>query len=729
MDEFDAFSDVVETPPVPAAMPASQPVANGFDAIGEVAPAPQPVANEFDAIGEVAPANAVQQNELQFEIEQMLRRGATPDAVRRYIGTVRSAETGGGIVLPKPTQIEAAADYYRRGGTDPIQWEVTRVAPDAEGNYTPSSDLGATARGFFDVMLFNWADEAQAFIETGALSGPEYEAAWQRQQQRRQADDPNLRMLGQAGGIAGQFAAPAGALGRVAGLGRQMLAGAGIGAGMSALAGAGAQEPDQRLDTVDQDAVLGAGFGAVAPPLAAGARRVVQQFGKRPETAAADYIQSAGLDPADLMQRAEQYSRSTGKGPRLADILTPEEARRFTRPLEGSQVGRVARELDTARTTLPEEMADRLVRTPNATPNALSANPDAGPIPGRRPVVGPEELKRRASDLANAEFGAIRDTPVDISGMHQVIAEDILPYVSLPKLTRDRLRNALDNGQPLTVGDFDTIRRALGKNPQVPGARDYKDLADEVNQFVSNQVPEYGVAVRNFARRNAVADGGNPGYVGGANLGRQAASPGASTTDTLAAIARQSPEGATGVTLGARSGLYDDSLSQSYSLATRAANDPGFRERIVAAMPGGEGEAFLNYAASQKQAIDALAALARVPPDKIETVLNSTEDMVDILSGFGFGGGGAFKAAIVNNLLARTPIGRAAAEKLADDLFDPKKLPRVLDILEKSGMPRRGVRELVQGVFLSAGTTLLTGDRVPEGVPPSPEASMMGVPQ
>jgi hypothetical protein len=710
MEDFDALAQEFGGTAAPSA-------GQDFDALaaetgGQVA-APAPVS-------ETAPL-ALRPEEAEIEFNRMLRRGATTPELQAFVQRLRNPATDqpyGG--QGDWSNVEEARKYVQElGGQEPIRFDAQVLGPDGQ----PSTNAGSVARGFADVALLNYADELEAFVEAGTFSGEEFDAALVRRMQRRMADDPDFRGLGKAAGVGASMVLPGGAVSRVAGLRNQMFVGAGVGAGMNALAGIGAAEQGNRFETVGEDAVFGAVTGFAAPAVAGTGRKLVQMFAPGDgvnQTAANDILQGAGLDPAELRRRAEVYFQSTGRGARITDILTPDEAKRFTGPLSRSEGARdrVMGELETARTDLPQGLAGRATTSP---------------LGGPQQIIGPEEIRRRANDAADVEFGAVAGRNVNLDSFgRQFMLDDVLPYVNLPRLTRDQIRNTLEQGGDLSVADMDAIRRALSKSGGVSiGGVPYERMAGDIQDEVTAQVPAYGEAVENMARRLSVADGGDPRFLGGAELGRAAVGD-APTSDVLAAMRRQSPEGAEGAALGARSGVFNaaiESPGKSYALARRLQEDPGLRQRLQATLGQAEADDLIAFATAQKQGVDAIASLARIPQDKIETLLDSTEEMTDAVVAAGLGAGGAFKAGILNSILARTNIGRGAADRLAEDLLNPARRERVIELLERAGLPKTGLREVVQAAFIATGVAISTADREPEGIPVPQETVTMGVPQ
>ena len=241
--------------------------------------------------------------------------------------------------------------------------------------------------------------------------------------------------------------------------------------------------------------------------------------------------------------------------------------------------------------------------------------------------------------------------------------------------------------------------------------------------LIANQIPAAQKAIENYARGMQVAEG--------AEFGRTAlASRGA--VDFPEQFRGLTEPGREGAALGARSGLFEqavESPGQSYALARRLEQDPGFQARLRQALPPGEADALIAFATQQKQGVDALTSMAQIPQDKIETLLDSTEEMTDAVVAAGLGAGGAFKANVANQFFRRVPIGRGAANKLAEDLLNPERRERVIELLGKAGLPKLGLREIVQSAFIATGVAISTADREPEGIPVPQETVTMGVPQ
>jgi hypothetical protein len=402
-------------------------------------------------------------------------------------------------------------------------------------------------------------------------------------------------------------------------------------------------------------------------------------------------------------------------------------------------------------------------------PAAMQEGVVVGPT-GPREIRGPESILQATRARGDKEFSAFRDTPVQLNEADvRFVTDTIIPNAPVSRIvdarvaeplrtraaaaselqalvtkieadnaararmTPTELNNVLDRITELkawlddpveaVAGDLDIYRRSLGKRARAKPGEGYKEAKDDLEDLIANQIPEARTAIENYARGKQTAEG--------AEFGRTAlASRGA--VDFPEQFRGLSEPGREGAVLGARSGLFEqavESPGQSYALARRLEQDPGFRDRLRLTLPPGEADDLIAFATAQKQGVDAIASLARIPQDKIETLLDSTEEMTDALVAAGIGAGGAFQAGIVNGVLARTNIGRGAADRLAEDLLNPNRRERVFELLERAGLPKTGLREIVQSAFIATGVAISTADREPEGIPVPQETVTMGVPQ
>lgn len=145
------------------------------------------------------------------------------------------------------------------------------------------SQLESGIRGAADYSTFGFADEIEAMLRSGKLSGQEYEK--KRDELReiyKQAAEQNP-MTYHGAGIASGFALPIGGIGgfatKGATLGAKIGKSALMGAGMGALAGAGTSEAADTSDLL-KDITTGATAGAIAGPAIEGGLSAIGRLGK-----------------------------------------------------------------------------------------------------------------------------------------------------------------------------------------------------------------------------------------------------------------------------------------------------------------------------------------------------------------------------------------------------------------------------------------------------------------
>ena len=702
--------------------------------------------------GLVPSQREMQQAQGQAELEQALRTpGMTPEQIRRM-----------GLQAPAPVSStldadnQAAIDYYQRGGQQSPKFDLPPrlLGPDGQ----PSNPGAAVARSAGDTLSYNFLDELEAFVETGSFSGEEYEAAWRRRQQRRAADSPVDRVAGTALGVAGSMLLPAGVLSKVKGFLPQTAAGIGLGAGMTALGGYGAAAPGEGAPTLVEDLAFGAGFGAFAPAVAGVARTGAQVLGARPQSAAVDALESARVDPAELRRLAEEFYNRNGYGARLIDLIPNRSAAQLTKPLNRSA-----------------EAADRVIADLVDTRNALPQNMQQSVTLGVEPI-GPTRITTETTRRGDQEFSAFRETPVELDDDQvKFFAEEVLPNVSLKQVDMkriaapirakaeaelrmnaliekmdsqsgkrpskvkieemlnevDALRKMVDKPVVLTGGDLDMLRQSLRANDKRGIGRTLRPTAEAVEDTLVDYIPEAGDAIANYRAGMRQAEG--------AELGQTVRTAG--TTDFAEQSALLDEAGELGRGQGVVSSLSDEAMrgpSQSYRLAKQLEEDPGFAERLRMSLPEGQADEMIAFATQTKKSLDNLAAASRIPPEKVENLLDDIDGMTNFIAGLGFGAGGAFKAALIRSVLAKTTtIGAKAADSLADMLLDPAMRETAIKALERAGGPRLGLREIVQSAFISTGAAMgskpsdnaMSQYREPEGVPAPQETVTIGVPQ
>jgi hypothetical protein len=562
---------------------------------------------------------------------------------------------------------------------------------------SPVTKEGAAARALGDTLGFQFMDELAAAIDAGAVSGAEYEAAWREQQALRAADAqnfPDAQTQGEVLGFAGSMLLPGGALGKVAGLGKQALTGAAIGAGSTALSGAGAQQMDERTANLGSDLLFGGAVGVAAPLAAAGARKFVQALpyagGKLAQSAADDTILGSTLNREELLKRAAEFQKAKGRGASIAELLTPTEAAQFTRAIGVSP---------TARTQAATAFQD----TATALPQDLATN-----VANRGGLASKGDLVKRTVDRGDRDFGAFRDTRANIAEADRmVILNDIIKDIPLESAFKAKLLDRLDTNS-VTGGDLDILRRKIAKlENSVEADKSLRGTAmrETLLPIFADAIPESAGAVSRYSKGMRAAEG--------AATGNAALSQG--LVEGAGNLRRLDKVGAKGAEIGARTGVVEQAFrspGQSYRFASRLENDPTLEAALRTTQGDQAAQEIIDYAKQSKSAIDAVAALAKVPPEKLESLLDNADEMIDFVAAAGLGAGGAFKATLAKNMIARMGgIGENAANKLADDLLNPARRDAVFNLLEKQGVSKVGVREIVEAAMIAAGQQAISANR------------------
>lgn len=599
-------------------------------------------------------------------------------AAREY---VRSAPRGSAGAAPEPV------------ATIPVPASEVPQSP----LNAPVTKEGAAARSLGDTLGFQFMDELAAAVEAGAVGGADYEAAWQNQQALRAADAqnfPEYQEQGQQLGFLGSMLLPGGALGKVAGLGKQALTGAAIGAGSTALSGAGAQQMDERTANLGSDLLFGGTVGAAAPFAAAGARKFVQALpgagGQLAQTAADDVILGSTLNRDELLKRAAEFQKAKGRGASVAELLTPTEAAQFTRAVGVSPAART-------------QAATAFRDTATALPQDLATN-----VANRGGLASKGDLVKRTVDRGDRDFGAFRDKRANIAEADRmVILNDIIKDIPLESAFKAKLLERLDTNS-VTGGDLDILRRKIAKlESSVEADKSLRGTAmrETLLPIFADAIPESAGAVARYSKGMRAAEG--------AATGNAALNQG--LVEGAGNLRRLDKVGAKGAEIGARTGVVEQAFrspGQSYRFASRLENDPTLEAALRTTQGDQAAQEIIDYAKQSKSAIDALAALAKVPPEKLESLLDNADEMIDFVAAAGLGAGGAFKATLAKNMIARMGgIGENAANKLADDLLNPARREAVFNLLEKQGVSKVGVREIVEAAMIAAGQQAISTNR------------------
>lgn len=730
-----------------------------------------PVADPYAAFADTvaAPVNPKMAiRDFGLEALKRLRAGETPEQIRAFAETVRSPDDPTGRVrYTLGEDFDKTAHDIAAGDRRPV-----RVVDGTEG-----SKLGAGLRGAADAVSFNSADEIEAGLRS-AFSPEDYDTVVGSLRAQRAIDaqvNPNERLLGQALGTIGSAAV---ALPAKLFQGASLLGTAGRSAAttsaMSGLSAYGAaQSNEEGLARAPAAMAEGALLGAALPLGVAGTKMVggMVQRAVHPRLGAEAALRDAEIDIDAVRTLAEDFRATQGREPRLAEILTSEEASRLTQAISLSRqaqtkarqafvdsaeelgpniVNRVThgdppapRDMGTIRPAMDGITAEgrgaigvtgrgiqvqaggRAVALPGKEVGDARTVIDGGTLYGtadtaRTPferaaiqmpateigrIETPGSLRQKAKKFGNIAWGQFEDIPFNMSATDRAYFDEyILPYVSLNRLARDDFMRNYASGN-LTIGDMDIIRKSLGKsaNSGAIGSEKHGVLKDDVMAMMSKAVPETREAVSTFAGLMQAADG--------AELGIKAARPDTSLIKFIDDLMETKDAARRGVAPGARASVIEQGLGnplKAYKFARELSEDSSFAKRFAAGVGEGEATRLAKYADQQRRGIDSLAALAKIPEKKVESQLQTTEGLLDLVAAGTFNVGGAFKSGIIGGLVARARPGRWQADRLAEMLLDPRRrneaLKAIAGLDAADGTRKLGgiVKDIVRDSFMRA---------------------------
>lgn len=223
----------------------------------------------------------------------------------------------------------------------PIQEEAPQVSTSVFQPSVPYSGVAEAGRAVAQGATFGFADELEAALRTGRISGPEYERL--RNQLRAQQgqfgqDYPNVKtpleltgaMLMPVGGYQAAKRAETGTQALLAGegLGGQMARGAAVGTATGALSGAGYATEDTSGEAL-KGGIFGGALGSAIPVTIKSAGTIIRNvlnasgIGDQPAAASrilANYMQKDNLTPDEAMSALNELRRIGVPNAVLADL-------------------------------------------------------------------------------------------------------------------------------------------------------------------------------------------------------------------------------------------------------------------------------------------------------------------------------------------------------------------------------------------------------------------------
>jgi hypothetical protein len=664
--------------------------------------------------------------DINTELLRRVRAGESPDVIRAWGETVNPEDDETGMVsLSFGPELDKVTEMVQKGYGGPVS-----VLDTTERNAAAPS----AARGAIDQLTFNRADQIGAGLSTGFGLLGDYDRALFDARSTRAMDDPLARAAGQLGAAVAPVAgvgllskAPgvigAGARG-VSGfydellnsgtfLGRVGKASA-LGASSNILYGSGAaDEKPYGVGEVATDATTGAVLGPVAPIAGAtvtGVRNFVS-----PQSGAIAAMVEAGLDPAVLQARIAKQFQDTGRAPGIMDVLTDEEAARFTGALSRSRDART-KVLTGANERMsdlgPGMQAETLNTTPRAPGTALAMPGQTGST--QRAAATPGDIARKTKERGDQDFRAFYNKTAALDEVDRtVLMQNVVSNLTLSGAFKNRFLDALEKNE--VTGEMLDILRQLIDKRAASGSPDIAEggraMREDFLPILTRAFPESEPAVKRMAAGYSASEG--------AEAGVRAAKPGTDFIASIDELAKLTPAQVRGTAAGARAALVAEAYGnprQSYRLATQLASDPSYIDRLGRALGNPqEAEALAAYAAANKNAIDAMFAAARIPIDRVDSTLQNAEGLIDIVAAGTLGGGGAFKAGIANRILAEMKVGEGVANKLADDLMNPARREKVIDLLTKAKIGKSQWRSWIRDSYMNYIGSIANPVVAPEG--------------
>jgi hypothetical protein len=336
-------------------------------------------------------------------------------------------------------------------------------------------------------------------------------------------------------------------------------------------------------------------------------------------------------------------------------------------------------------------------------------------IAGRRATQTAQQAERTRDTLTNRAIEPIANRQVVFSpeDATEILADpDLLS--GIPGPIRRRLRTALgeatdeegniDQPVSLTIREVDNIRRSLGQRAQAPGVGGiFRSLRDSVRDVATEQVPEFGRALQQFANRDEIAQG--------LAQGREVFNTPVSEFRDIQRFARNPQRGA-GQRAGARRALADraqEGPEQAARLARDLAEDEGetgLQARARTVLPPREADR-LTEAASEE-----LTAARRIedatPRSRPAGGTQTAEAVRDALSAAVVAGGragGAFMTETARRLISRFSIPESTAQAMARAVMDPTRTEEVLTMIRRLGANEDEITALFQEAAQAAGIT------------------------
>lgn len=466
---------------------------------------------------------------------------------------------------------------------------------------------------------------------------------------------------------------------------------AGGAAGVTATTGVG----EERLPTPTE-----ATIGAVAGPVAGQAARaaaLTKRFLERtfaPSAAAARKMaEITGKSAEDIFERAKAFKKDTGRDPTLGNLLTPSER---------ADIGDVTRLSPRTRDIFErglvraqQAMQENLARVVRSTGRAAS----------EAEILA---LRNRAfkSAIRPIEKQTVRLNASDLQALSSAGAFN-------RKVPTEVVR-AVRAGNP-TVEEMDALRQNLLKIEQAikknPAKRaELTNAKNLTESTIAAHFPEYGEAVRDFAKTSDAARGARVAQSGTKTT---PGIRGAGTPEEFASALPDTPEGRLGLREGARAdllGQIGESPATALNLARRASQG-NLRDKIAIALGEGKGGRISRAAGAEARGVESVQELAGRGAISAEgEQAQLLADAILATTAANRGVGGAAVSGFFTRRLGRLKMPDRVRDRIAEMAADPERAPDAIRALKRAGVSNQEILDMYQEAAIAAGSSLGRGD-------------------
>ncbi len=391
-------------------------------------------------------------------------------------------------------------------------------------------------------------------------------------------------------------------------------------------------------------------------------------------------------DPDVLRNRFETMRQDLGRPPMMIELLDD---------LEAQNIGRMARRL-------PGRIGEPVLDAVRGRSVARQAD-TAEAIRGGRRDVTPESARVAQGEMADRQFGAFADTPIEVDQQLRDFLEDPATQAAIgggvtasgretARELRGRMLRALDGDGTITAQDLEDIRQAAS----VP------EVAQEARAILTQRIPDAEQALQSFARRAQRIEGieaGRPLIRTGRS---RSPVPGGREQDLEDVVARgRAPEQA-GVRRGARTELArgaEESPGSALRTVRTLAESEGTGQRVQRIFQPEEAQRLRRFGQAETRAAESMGAMSTLGTDQL---VDQATDLAATASQLGTLGGAATSGLIVNlREFAGLPL--LSARRVATALTDPNRTAEAIQLLQSRNVGNETIARILDELAASAG--------------------------